>query len=79
MSLTFPSYRYNVQEDGTWENRKTFAYVSPGIPDGKCISEYDSCGTVSDFDCLQEFTATQRAMCTPAVGMAFMCGIRPES
>lgn len=29
------SYRYNVLEDGTWENRKTFAYVSSHIPDGK--------------------------------------------
>ena len=30
-------YRYDVQEDGTWENRKLFAYPSPGLPDGiKC-------------------------------------------
>jgi gluconolactonase len=28
------SYRFNVESDGTWSNRKTFAYVSPGIPDG---------------------------------------------
>ncbi|KAJ0336952.1 hypothetical protein COL922a_007322 [Colletotrichum nupharicola] len=49
-NLTDPStiYRYNVQEDGTWENRKTFAYVSPGIPDGiHCDSKgnvYAGCG-----------------------------------
>ncbi|KAK7967099.1 uncharacterized protein PG986_001376 [Apiospora aurea] len=27
-------YRFDVKEDGTWENRKTFAYVSSGVPDG---------------------------------------------
>ncbi|KAF3811760.1 hypothetical protein GCG54_00014512 [Colletotrichum gloeosporioides] len=49
-NLTDPStiYRYNVEEDGTWENRKTFAYVSPGIPDGiHCDSKgnvYAGCG-----------------------------------
>lgn len=28
------SYRYKVEDDGTFSSRKTFAYVSPGIPDG---------------------------------------------
>jgi gluconolactonase len=28
------SYRYDVLKDGTLENRKTFAYVTPGVPDG---------------------------------------------
>lgn len=28
-------YRFDVKKDGTWENRKTFAYVAAGIPDGK--------------------------------------------
>lgn len=32
------SYRFNVAEDGTFENRKTFSYVSPGIPDGESLS-----------------------------------------
>lgn len=34
--LTFldTSYQYTVAADGTFENRKLFAYVSPGIPDG---------------------------------------------
>ncbi|KAI5459010.1 evolved D-lactonohydrolase [Mariannaea sp. PMI_226] len=27
-------YRFDVKKDGTWENRKTFAYVSSGVPDG---------------------------------------------
>lgn len=27
-------YQYDVNEDGTWSNRKTFAYASTGIPDG---------------------------------------------
>ncbi|KAK4149826.1 hypothetical protein C8A00DRAFT_37576 [Chaetomidium leptoderma] len=35
-NFSFPStiYRYNVNEDGTLENRKTFAFVTPGVPDG---------------------------------------------
>jgi gluconolactonase len=32
------SYRYDVQEDGTWENRKTFAYINARAPDGRHIS-----------------------------------------
>lgn len=28
------SYRYAVDLDGTFSSRKTFAYVSPGFPDG---------------------------------------------
>jgi gluconolactonase len=27
-------YSFDVNKDGTWENRKTFAYVPSGIPDG---------------------------------------------
>lgn len=27
-------YRFDVEDDGTWSNRKTFAYASTGIPDG---------------------------------------------
>ena len=27
-------YRFAVAADGTFENRKTFAYYSPGLPDG---------------------------------------------
>lgn len=30
------SYRFDVQPDGTWENRKTFAHVHARLPDGKC-------------------------------------------
>lgn len=33
-SQPIPSYRFNVQDDGTWENRKLFAYVDNGVPDG---------------------------------------------
>ena len=29
------SYRFDVMEDGTFENRKTFAFVDTNIPDGK--------------------------------------------
>lgn len=28
------SYRYDVRPDGTFENRKTFAYVDSVVPDG---------------------------------------------
>lgn len=27
-------YSFDVAEDGTWQNRKTFAYVASFIPDG---------------------------------------------
>ncbi|KAK1980984.1 D-lactonohydrolase [Colletotrichum cereale] len=27
-------YRFDVKEDGTWENRKTFAHAHSGLPDG---------------------------------------------
>ncbi|KAI0485131.1 hypothetical protein GGR56DRAFT_616961 [Xylariaceae sp. FL0804] len=41
-------YRYDVQEDGTWENRKTFAYTDSGVADGiHCDSNgnvYAGCG-----------------------------------
>ncbi|KXX78351.1 Gluconolactonase [Madurella mycetomatis] len=35
-NFSFPStvYRYDVQEDGTLDNRKAFAFVTPGVPDG---------------------------------------------
>ena len=33
-SLPTTIYRYDVQDDGTFENRKLFAYPSPGLPDG---------------------------------------------
>jgi len=28
------SYRFTVEPDGTFSNRKLFTYASPGIPDG---------------------------------------------
>ncbi|KAF5020313.1 hypothetical protein F66182_7689 [Fusarium sp. NRRL 66182] len=36
MNFTRPAsiYRFDIQEDGTWENRKTFAYVAARLPDG---------------------------------------------
>lgn len=41
-------YRFNVQEDGTWDNRKTFAFVNSGVPDGvHCDAKgnvYAGCG-----------------------------------
>ncbi|KAI1505325.1 D-lactonohydrolase [Biscogniauxia marginata] len=41
-------YRFDVQEDGTWENRKLFAYIDSGVPDGvHCDSKgnvYSGCG-----------------------------------
>ncbi|KAI1405244.1 calcium-dependent phosphotriesterase [Hypoxylon fuscum] len=49
-NFTEPSsiYRYEVKEDGTWENRKLFAYVGSGVPDGiHCDSNgnvYSGCG-----------------------------------
>ncbi|KAJ5469695.1 hypothetical protein N7539_009313 [Penicillium diatomitis] len=50
MNFTQPAsiYRFDVKEDGTLENRKTFAFVSPGAPDGiHCDSKgnvYAGCG-----------------------------------
>lgn len=38
MALMDYRYRFDVKKDGTWENRKTFAYVAAGIPDGKMTS-----------------------------------------
>jgi gluconolactonase len=42
------SYRYDVKEDGTLENRKTFAFVTPGVPDGIHVDTkgnvYAGCG-----------------------------------
>lgn len=34
--MSFPpsSYRYDVESDGTFSNRKTFAYIASGAPDG---------------------------------------------
>lgn len=36
------SYRFDVKEDGTFENRKTFAFVNSGAPDGKCKTSSDT-------------------------------------
>lgn len=49
-NFTYPAsiYRFNVQDDGTWENRKLFAYVDNGVPDGvHCDTNgnvYSGCG-----------------------------------
>ncbi|KAL2198868.1 hypothetical protein P885DRAFT_32610 [Corynascus similis CBS 632.67] len=47
-SLPSTIYRYDVKEDGTLENRKTFAYVTPGLPDGIHVDTkgnvYAGCG-----------------------------------
>ncbi|KAK9797630.1 hypothetical protein SCARD494_03459 [Seiridium cardinale] len=44
-NLTAPSslYRFDVMPDGTFENRKLFAYVNSGIPDGKILSSCVHC------------------------------------
>ncbi|KAL0936740.1 evolved d-pantonohydrolase [Colletotrichum truncatum] len=50
MNFTRPAsiYRFDVKPDGTWENRKTFAYVNSRAPDGiHCDSKgnvYAGCG-----------------------------------
>lgn len=36
------SYRFDVKEDGTLDNRKVFAFVSPGAPDGKSTLYHSS-------------------------------------
>ncbi|KAI2620080.1 calcium-dependent phosphotriesterase [Hypoxylon sp. NC1633] len=49
-NLTNPAsiYRFDVQEDGTWDNRKLFAYIDSGVADGiHCDSNgnvYSGCG-----------------------------------
>lgn len=35
--LTPSSYRFDVQKDGTFENRKTFAFTDINIPDGEIL------------------------------------------
>ncbi|GFZ51786.1 hypothetical protein JCM24511_09554 [Saitozyma sp. JCM 24511] len=44
-NYSYPSaiYSYDVQDDGTWDNRKIFAFVSVGVPDG---IHCDSAGNV---------------------------------
>ncbi|KAK7753761.1 hypothetical protein SLS62_004386 [Diatrype stigma] len=41
-------YRFDVQDDGTWENQKVFAYVDSGAPDGVHVDSngyvYAGCG-----------------------------------
>ncbi|KAM5378160.1 hypothetical protein ACJZ2D_004618 [Fusarium nematophilum] len=50
LNFTRPAsiYRFEVQKDGTWESRKTFAYVAARLPDGiHCDSKgnvYAGCG-----------------------------------
>jgi gluconolactonase len=34
MTSSQTSYRFDVESDGTFSNRKTFAFVTPGVPDG---------------------------------------------
>ncbi|OTB08250.1 hypothetical protein M426DRAFT_30020, partial [Hypoxylon sp. CI-4A] len=49
--LTKPStiYRFDVQEDGTFENRKTFAFIDSGVPDGiHCDSKGNVYAATSD-------------------------------
>ncbi|KAI0025573.1 D-lactonohydrolase [Xylariomycetidae sp. FL0641] len=49
-NMSYPAsiYRFDVQDDGTWANRKTFAYIDAGVPDGlHCDSKgnlYAGCG-----------------------------------
>ncbi|KAI0009966.1 D-lactonohydrolase [Xylariaceae sp. FL0662B] len=48
MSSPSSIYRFDVQEDGTWDNRKLFAYTDAGIPDGIHVDSngnvYSGCG-----------------------------------
>jgi sugar lactone lactonase YvrE len=41
-NLTSPSsvYQFDVNKDGTFGNRKTFAYTASFIPDGKLLPPY---------------------------------------
>ncbi|KAJ9653331.1 hypothetical protein H2198_007473 [Neophaeococcomyces mojaviensis] len=50
-NLSAPSsiYRYSVEDDGTFSNRKLFAFISPGIPDGvHCDTEGNVYSGVGD-------------------------------
>lgn len=68
-------YRFNVQEDGTWDNRKTFAFVDSGVPDGKLVASLSLHVETSAFaHKRQVFTATLRDTCTQAVGMVSTSG-----
>ncbi|KAM0543441.1 hypothetical protein ACHAPJ_012305 [Fusarium lateritium] len=46
LNFTRPAsiYRFDVQEDGTWENRKTFAYVAARLPDGINAANFQFAG-----------------------------------
>lgn len=74
------SYRFDVKQDGTLDNRKVFAFVSPGAPDGMsrffpqmlCLVEDE---ILTSFFDEQASTATPRVTCTPDVVTASRCGI----
>lgn len=66
-------YRYTVARDGTFKNRRVFAYAGAGVVDGKPRPSVTSC-TTTDMSA-QEFTVILKAMSMLAVVMAFTCGI----
>lgn len=42
-------YRYTVEKDGTWSDRRLFSFVSPGVPDGvHCDTEGNVYSGVGD-------------------------------
>lgn len=69
------SYRYTVARDGTFKDRRVFAYAGAGLADGKPRLPLHSCDVADKSASAQEYTATPGAMSMLAVGMASTCGI----
>lgn len=83
------SYRFDVLDDGTWDNRKTFAFVDSGVPDGisapttyplrgyRGVPGYYSQDDADMENNLQVSTPIRTETCTPAAAMASTSGIPP--
>lgn len=73
-------YRFDVNDDGTWDNRKTFAFIDSGVPDGTYLSLllWDTKNKTKTKYQQQVYTAIRMATYTLAAEMASMFGIPPE-
>lgn len=71
------SYRYDVMSDGTFENRKIFAFVDSGVPDGEDLI-FRMLYVAFPSDCCQQASiATPRGMCTRDAETVFRYGTPP--
>lgn len=66
-----------MKDDGTIENRKTFAFVHSGAPDGTVILQHYA--SILTNSLIQVFTAIRGVMFTQDVAMGSMYGIHKGS